>query len=276
MPTLIASTASIDPRAEIAEDVEIGPFCVIGPQVRIGRGTRLENSVTLMGRTTLGQGNRVYPGAVIGAEPQDLSYDGGDTEVVIGDGNVIRECVTINRATRKENGATCIGSDNYRMACCHVAHDTIVEDEGLFANQVLLAGHMRIGTGAVLSGQVAVHHFVTVGRYAFVGGCSRIVKDVPPFMMVQGFDGEVHGVNTVGLRRRKFAQESINALKEAHRILWRSGLPKKEAVERIQSENGEVAEVRLLIEFLHASDRGRMGRALEASRPAPVIPGEEA
>ena len=173
MATCFADNASIDPRAEIDDEVEIGPFCVIGPKVRIGRGTRLENNVTLMGNVTIGCYNHIYPNAVIGGEPQDISYTGSDTKVVIGDHNIIRECVTINRASEKEDGVTRVGDHNFLMACCHVAHDCQLGNHIIIANGTLLAGHVHVHDHASLSGAVAVHHFATIGSYSFVAGVER-------------------------------------------------------------------------------------------------------
>ena len=173
MSTYFAENTVIDPRAEIDDEVEIGPFCVIGPKVRIGRGTRLENNVTLMGNVTIGCYNHIYPNAVIGGEPQDISYTGSDTKVVIGDHNIIRECVTINRASEKEDGVTRVGDHNFLMACCHVAHDCQLGNHIIIANGSLLAGHVHVHDHASLSGAVAVHHFATIGSYSFIAGVER-------------------------------------------------------------------------------------------------------
>jgi len=178
MSTRIAPNAIIDPRAEIDDDVEIGPFCVVGSQVRILRGTRLLNSVTISGHVTIGRDNLIYPNVVIGGEPQDISYAGSDTQVVIGDGNTIREGVTINRGSEKEDGVTRIGSRNFLMACSHVAHDCKLGNHIIMANGSLLGGHVHVQDYASLSGAVAVHHYTTIGSYSFVGGLSRVLHDV--------------------------------------------------------------------------------------------------
>jgi UDP-N-acetylglucosamine acyltransferase len=170
MATSIAANAWVDPRAELDEEVEIGPFCMIGPGARIGRGTRLLNNVTLMGRVTLGVDNVLFPNVVIGADPQDISYQVSDTSVEIGDGNTFREGVTVNRASEKEDGATRIGSHNFLMGNCHVAHDCKLGDNILIANGSLLAGHVHVHNNAAISGGCAVHQFVTVGAYSFIGG----------------------------------------------------------------------------------------------------------
>ncbi|MHC4605365.1 MAG: acyl-ACP--UDP-N-acetylglucosamine O-acyltransferase [Planctomycetota bacterium] len=267
-------TSVIEKGAQIAPDAEIGPFCFVGPGVKIGSGCRLLRSVTVLGNTRIGSRNVFHPFCVIGGEPQDFKYRGEDSETVIGNDNVFRENVTVNKGTAVDENRTVIGDRNYFMACCHIAHDTIIEDECLLANQSLLSGHIHVQQGAIISGQTALHHFVTVGLHSFVGGCSRINQDVPPFMIVQGMDAEVHGVNTIGLRRRGFKPAAINALREAHRLIWRSGLPKTRALDQLETQSGSIAEIRTLIEFLRASDQGRLGRAREVNRPGPIVPGE--
>ena len=222
MATKIAPSAFIDPRAEIDAEVAIGPFCVVGPKVTIGRGTRLENNVTLMGRCTIGEHNHIFPGVVIGGPPQDVSYRGEDTEVVIGDGNLIRECVTINLATTKEDGITSVGDRCYLMACCHVAHDCRLGDRVIMANGTLLGGHVHVHNDATFSGGVGVHHFATIGSFSFVSGLSRVLHDVPPFMLVEGSPARPRCVNLVALRRHQFPAETIDALDEAHRLLYRA------------------------------------------------------
>ncbi|MEX2558686.1 MAG: acyl-ACP--UDP-N-acetylglucosamine O-acyltransferase, partial [Pirellulales bacterium] len=180
MASYVGEHAAIDSRAEIDADVEIGPYCVIGPHVRIGRGTRLENGVTITGHVTIGQENHFYPGVVVGGEPQDLSYQGSDTQVVIGDHNTFREGVTVNRATEKEDGVTRVGSHNYLMACSHVAHDCRLGNHIIIANGSLLGGHVHVHDHASLSGGVVVHHYATIGSYSFVAGLSRVLHDAPP------------------------------------------------------------------------------------------------
>ena len=211
MSTLVADTAVIDPQAELADSVEVGPFCVIGPQVTIEAGTRLENHVTMIGHVRIGRYNHIHPSAVIGGEPQDLSYRGSDTRVVIGDHNVIREGVTINRATEKEDGVTSIGSHYYLMACCHVAHDCRLGDHVIIANGTLLGGHVHVHDHASLSGAVGVHHFTTIGSYSFVGGLSRVLHDVPPFMLVEGSPARPRCINVVALRRNGFPSDVVGA-----------------------------------------------------------------
>ena len=268
MATHLADNASIDSRAEIDNDVEIGPFCVIGPNVRIGRGTRLENNVTIMGDVTIGCDNHIYPNAVIGGEPQDISYAGGDTKVVIGDHNIIRECVSINRASEKEDGVTRIGDHNFLMGCCHVAHDCQLGNHIITANNTLLAGHVHVHDHASLSGAVAVHHFATIGSYSFVGGLSAVRHDVPPYMLVEGYPARPHCINAVGLRRNNFSPQIIQALAEAHRLLYRSKVGLENAWEILRANGQLVPQVNHLLSFIQGQHEGLHGRGRERRRAA--------
>lgn len=260
-------TAIIDPRAKIAEDVEIGPYSVIGPSVTLGPGCRLENNVTIIGRTTVGPNCKFHAGAVIGGTPQDQKYRGEDTELIIGANNVIREFVTINTGTAGGGGKTIIGDGNLLMAYVHVAHDCILGNHIVLANVATLGGHIVVADGARISGLAAVHHFVTIGRLAFVGGCAKVVRDVPPFMMVDGNPARVRGLNLEGLKRSGMSKEDIQDLKEAYRLLYRSDLNRSQAIEEMEkrglAEKPPVAEI---IRFLHESERGRRGRGREALR----------
>ncbi len=272
----IHPSAVVEPGAAVDPSAEVGPFCLVGPQLRIGPGTRLLHSVTATGRTTIGARNVIHPFCVVGGDPQDLKFKGEDSVTLIGDDNIFREGVTVNKGTWLGGNKTVVGNRNYIMAGAHVAHDTVIEDQCIMANAVMLAGHIKVESFAILSGMVAVHHFVTIGRFAFIGGVSRISHDCPPFMITQGFAGEVRGVNSVGLRRRGFKPGVINALREAHRTIWRSGLPKPEALADLERRNGGIEEIRALIAFLRASDLGRMGRARESLRTTPATPEPEA
>ncbi|MDP6958680.1 MAG: acyl-ACP--UDP-N-acetylglucosamine O-acyltransferase [Planctomycetota bacterium] len=260
---MIHSTAIIEKGAKLADDVEVGPFCYVGPNVDIGPGNKLINSVTILGRTTIGERNRFHPFSVIGGDPQDLKYRGENSETIIGNNNIFRENCTVNKGTEVGGGRTVIGSQNYLMACSHIAHDTIIEDHCILANTCLLAGHIKIEKWAILSGNVMVHHFVTVGQHAFIGGMSRINQDTPPFMICQGLNGEIRGLNSVGLRRRGFSDESINLLRDAHRKIWRSDGPTSEVLTQIETESGSNKEIQTLLNFLRASGKGKMGRARE-------------
>jgi UDP-N-acetylglucosamine acyltransferase len=268
MAVFVSPLAAVDPRAELADDVFVGPFCTIGPLVRIGTGTRLENSVTLMGRVTLGCDNVVYPGAVIGGEPQDLSYRRGDTQVVVGDGNVIREGVTINRGTEKENGLTVVGSQNFLMAGCHVAHDCRLGNRIVIANNTLLGGHVHVHDHATLSGGIGVNHFATIGAFSFTAGLSRVLHDVPPFMLVEGDPARPRCVNTVALKRNGFPLDAITALTEAHRLLYRIRVGLEQAHGALEQAGRMTAEVQQLFDFIREQQDGRHGRSREKLRRA--------
>ncbi len=259
-------TAIIDPKAEIAPDVDIGPFCRIGPHVCIDSGCVLRERVSIEGHTRLGRGNRIFPGACIGFPPQDLSYGEDPTGVSIGEENIIREYVTIHRGTKKSGGETRIGNHNYLMAMAHVAHDCRVEDHVLLENNVLLAGHIHVEHHAVVSGGTAMHHFTTVGCHAFVGGLTRIVHDIPPYMIVEGHPARVRGVNTIGLRRRRFPEETISTLEQAYRRLYCYGQPRSRTLPELEGQQDSPPEVRHLLESLRRSEQGKHGRYQEALR----------
>ena len=264
----IASTAVVEPGAEIAADVRIGHGCVISGRSVIGRGTVLENNVTLMGDVRIGERNRIFPNCVIGGDPQDVSYRGTRTRVVIGDDNVIREGVTINRGSEKEDGETTVGHSNFLMACSHVAHDCQIGDSCILANGTLLGGHVRVHSHASLSGAVAVHHWVTIGGWSFVAGLSRVLHDVPPFMLCEGLPARPRCINVVALRRGGFSPESIAALSEAHRLLYRAKVGLEQAREILRSQGLLLPHVGPLMEFLSHQREGRHGRARERRRAA--------
>ena len=268
MAARIAETAAIDSTAEIDDDVEIGPFTVIGPHARIKSGTRLLNSVTIMGNVTIGHDNVIYPNVVIGGEPQDVSYAGSDTQVVIGDGNIIREGVTINRGSEKEDGITRLGDKNFLMACCHIAHDCKLGDHIIIANGTLLGGHVHIEDYASLSGAVAVHHFTTIGSYSFVGGLSRVLHDVPPFMLCEGHPARPRCINVVALKRNDFTTETVYCLSEAHRLLYRAKVGLDHAREILRSNNKLVPAVNELLSFIQVQQEGKHGRSRERRRAA--------
>ena len=264
----VADHAVVDSRAQIAEDVEIGPFCVIGPHATIGAGTRLENHVTITGHVTIGQGNHLFPGVVIGADPQDLSYRGSDTKVVIGDHNVFRESVTINRGTEKEDGITAVGNHCYLMAGSHVAHDCRLGDRVIMANATLLGGHVHVHNDATISGGVAIHHFATVGSYAFVGGLSRVLHDVPPYMLADGNPARPRCINIVALKRHGFAAEETQALAEAHRLIYRSKVGLDHAREILRTNGHLLPAINHLLTFIETQQEGRHGRSRERRRAA--------
>lgn len=268
MASYVADHAVVDPRAEIDSDVEIGPFCVIGPNVRIGKGTRLENGVTLMGHVTIGEHNHIFPGVVIGGEPQDVSYRGSDTRVEIGDHNIFREGVTINRASEKEEGVTSVGSHNFLMACSHVAHDCRLGSHIIIANGTLLGGHVHIHDHASLSGGIGVHHYATIGSYSFTAALSRVLHDVPPFMLVDGHPTRPRCINVVALKRNNFSSESIECIAEAHRLLYRAKVGLDHAREILRGNGQLVPHVNELLSFVQIQQEGKHGRGRERRRAA--------
>jgi acyl-[acyl-carrier-protein]--UDP-N-acetylglucosamine O-acyltransferase len=252
----VHTTAIIDPEAEIGVDVTIGPYCVIGPAVVLGEGCWLQNHVTLCGPTKIGARNRFYAYCSIGQQSQDLKYAGEPTYLEIGHENVFREFVTVSRATGKGN-VTRIGNRGNFLAYSHIAHDCDVGDRVIFSNNATLGGHVVVEEYAVLGGLTAVHQFCRIGKHAITGGCTKVVQDVPPFMIVDGNPAEVRGVNLVGLERRGFSHDTIRALKEAYRILYRAKLNTKQALEEL-GRNGlaEISEVNDLMKFIEVSQRG--------------------
>ena len=246
--------------AELADDVYVGPFCLIGPKVRIGAGTRLRSHVCVEGRTVIGSGNVVYAGASIGCEPQDKKYAGEDTELFIGDNNVIRENCTLSIGTIQDHGVTRVGSGNLFMANVHVAHDCLVGDNTIIANNVALAGHVTVEDYAIVGGQTGVHQFVRIGQHAMVGGASAVLRDVPPFVICSGNPCSPAGLNSVGLRRFGYSDQIVRGLHHAYRALYREGLIVKEAVEKIRALVDEFPEGREQIEafaeFVASSPRG--------------------
>lgn len=266
MATLVADTAHVDPHAEIADGVEIGPYCVIGPDVRIGKGTKLIAHVCVLGVTTIGENNTISPYVVIGGDPQDLSYHGAPTRVEIGDNNIIREGVTINRGTEKEDWVTRVGSNCYFMATSHVAHDCKLGDKITIANGSMLGGHVHVESNASISGGVAVHHYTTIGGFSFIGGQSRIVHDVPPYMLVDGNPSKVRCINVVGLKRNGITPDAVDALHEAHRLIYRAKMNVKHAAEILESHGQICPDVQRLLTFIQAQNDGKHGRARERFR----------
>jgi len=268
LPAVVHPSAVVEPGARLDDDVLVGPFCWVSAGAVIGRGTVLENHVTIMGDVRIGEQNHLFPNAVIGGEPQDVSYRGTCTRVEIGDGNIIREGVTINRATEKEEGVTSIGSGNFLMACCHVAHDCRIGDHCILANGTLLGGHVRVHSRASLSGAVAVHHWATIGGWSFVAGLSRVLHDVPPFMLCEGLPARPRCINVVALKRGGFSPEAIAAVSDAHRLLYRAKVGLDPAREILRSQGMLLPEVLNLLEFLASQHEGRHGRARERRRAA--------
>ncbi len=267
MSARIDPWAKVDPSAVLDDDVVVGPFAVVGADVRIGAGTELLPHAVVLGPTTLGARNRVHPHACIGGDPQDLSFRGEVVRLEVGDRNVFRENVTVSRGTMKEQGLTRMGSGCLLMAGAHVAHDCVLGDSVIMGNNVLLAGHVHVESGAILNGAAAFHHYTTVGSLSYVGGLSRIHQDVPPYMVIEGSPARVVKVNAVGMRRAGIVEERVRAVKEAHRLLWRSEmLVRDRALERMERDGGMTEEVAHLVAFLRRQMAGKHGRAREALR----------
>ena len=262
----ISPLAFIHPHAQIGTEVRIGPFCVIGPDVTIGDCCELMNHVTIDGLTSVGPHNVFYQNVVIGAAPQDLKYLGQKTQTIIGADNVFRENCTVHRGTELGGGKTVIGSANLFMIGCHVAHDCLLEDKIILGNLSLLAGHVKIEEGAVISALIGIHHFVTVGKYSYIGGMTPVRRDVPPFMKFSGDPNEVRGVNKEGLNRHNFSPDDINELKQAFRRLFRKGSSISEQLNQLQAQPDLNGHVNYLCRFMRNSCRGRFGRFLELDR----------
>lgn len=259
--------ASVDPRAQLGEGTEIGPFCVVGPEIVLGDGCRLVSHVSITGQTTIGAENVFYPFCSIGGEPQDISFRGEPAQTRIGDRNTFRECSQVNRGTAKDQRVTRVGNDNLIMACCHIAHDCVLEDHIIMANNTILGGHVHVESMVNFGGAAAVHHFVTVGRLAFVGGMTRIPKDVPPFMISEGNPARLWMVNKVGCERGGVGKDALAELKRAHRLLFRSESRWEDAIAEIEATGPVCDEVRYLLEFCRVRIKeGEKGRLLESRR----------
>ena len=262
---VIHPAAAVDPRAELAHGVWIGPGCVVGGDVRLGPNTRLESHVSLAGRTEIGADNRFAPFVSIGGEPQDLGYKGDPTGVRIGDGNVFKEFVTVHRGTVKGGGTTRIGDRNFLMAYTHIAHDCQVGSEIVFTNAATLAGHVVVQDFAMLSAFTGVHQFCRIGRFAFTGGFSVITQDVPPFCKVAGMRPvHIYGLNGVGLRRRGFSADRVRDLKAMLKLLFFSGLNTSQAMERIEASFPPGEDRDELLDFIRSSRRGIIRKASES------------
>ena len=269
METTISPLSEVSQNATLGSGVKIGPFCVVGPDVTIGDGTELQSHVVLRGRTTVGCGNRFWPGSVIGGEPQDVSYSDSTTQIEIGDNNIFREGVTVNRGADKEDGVTRIGNNNMFMANSHVAHNCHVFNNVILVNGVLLGGHVHVHDGAIVSGNSVVHHFSTLGRLSFVSGGCRVPHDIPPFMLAAGSDNPtVKTVNLVGMRRAGISENAISVVRQAHRLLYRRNKPLDEVLQHFdETLNGIIPiELSTLLTFIQAQRRGSLGRAREAVR----------
>jgi UDP-N-acetylglucosamine acyltransferase len=253
---MIHPTAIIESGARIAGNVAIGAYSLIGPQVELGEGTWIGPHVVIEGRTRIGRNNRIWQFSSIGGVPQDKKYAGEDTSVEIGDGNTIREYVTINRGTMGDARVTRVGNDNWIMAYVHIAHDCQVGSSTIFANSTALAGHVQVGDWAILGGVTLVHQFVRIGAHSFTGMGTCLDRDLPPYVRASGDRAQPYGINTVGLRRRGLPGETIDAIKRAYRTIYRSGLGQDEVKRDLELQAASCAEVRVLLDFLNASTRG--------------------
>ncbi len=257
---VIHATALIDARAELDADVQVGPYALIGPGVKVGRGTHIGAHCVIEGPTTIGCDNRIFSHAALGAAPQDMKYRGEPTELVVGDRNTIREFCTLNRGTAQDVGVTRLGHDNWVMAYVHLAHDVQVGSHTILANNATLAGHVHIGDWVLVGGLTGVHQFCKIGAHAMTGFQSHVSQDVPPFMTVAGNPLSVHGINAEGLRRRGFARERIQQVKQMHRLLYRDSLTMEQASQAIAALLGTTPEgdddVQRMLDFLAAAKRG--------------------
>jgi UDP-N-acetylglucosamine acyltransferase len=256
MSTRVHPTAIVDPGARLAADVEVGAYSIIGAKVEIGEGTWIGAHVVLDGPMRIGRKNRIFHFASLGAAPQDKKYAGEPTSVEIGDGNTIREYVTINRGTAQDIGVTRLGDDNWLMAYAHLAHDCQVGSHTIFANCTQLAGHVTIEDWVILGGFTGVHQHVRVGAHSFTGIGTHLTQDLPPYVTAAGEEGRPYGLNTNGLKRRGFTPEALAALKRAYRTLYRSGLSLEAAKRELEAQAATSPEVRRFVDFIGTSKRG--------------------
>jgi UDP-N-acetylglucosamine acyltransferase len=252
---MIHATAVIHPKAQIGVDCEIGPFCVIGENVVLGDRCKLHSHVVIDGHTKLGSGNEIFPFASIGLKTQDLKWKGGITRTEIGDNNTFRENVTIHSAT-SDGEVTSVGSHNHILAYCHIAHNCVVGNRIIMSNVGTLAGHVTVEDHAIVGGLAAVHQFCRIGKMAIIGGCSKVVQDVPPFMLADGNPAETRTINKVGLERNGISEDAQNGLRQAYKILFREGLTVSNALTKIESDLPKTPELQHLVHFVRSSQRG--------------------
>jgi len=252
---MIHPTAIIHPGAQHGANCEIGPYCVIGRHVTLGDGCRLLSHVVIDGQTTLGRENEIFPFSSIGLKTQDLKWKGGTPRTEIGDHNTFREYVTIHSAT-SDGETTIVGSHNHILAYCHIAHNCTLGNHIIMSNVGTLAGHVTVEDHAIVGGLAAVHQFCRIGKSAIIGGCSKVVQDVPRFMMADGNPAQIRTINKVGLERNNMSEEAQAALKNAYKILFREGLTISNALTRIEAELSPLPEIKQLVEFTRASERG--------------------
>ena len=252
----IHPTAVVSAAANLDEGVEIGPYSIIAADVNIGKNTIIGPHVVIDEHTDIGEGCRIFQFASIGAVPQDLKFRGEETRTIIGNHNTIREFVTIHRATAADIGVTVMGDYNLIMAYCHIAHNCKLGNRIVMANAANLAGHIHVEDNAIIGGLTGIHQFTRIGAHCIIGGCSGVGKDVPPFTMASGNMAKLYGLNLIGLKRRNFSEETIQSLKQAYRIVFRSSLLLKTALEKVKAEVADIPEVRQFIHFIENSQRG--------------------
>ena len=251
----VHSTAIIHRKAKIGDGCDIGPYCVIGENVTLGAKCRLHSHVVIDGHTRLGKENEIFPFASIGLKTQDLKWKGGITRTEIGDGNTFREYVTIHSATG-DGEITRVGSHNTVLAYSHIAHNCVLGDKIIMSNVATLAGHVTVEDFAVIGGLAAIHQFCRIGKLAMIGGCSKVVQDVPPFMIADGNPAETRTINKVGMERNGISEKAQSAMRQAYKILFREGLTIPNALDKIEKKVSESAEVKYLVQFIRASERG--------------------
>lgn len=256
MRTEVHPSAIVDRGAKLGKGVSVGPYSVIGPRVEVGEGTWIGAHVVLDGRIKIGRNNKIFHFASLGAPPQDKKYGGEETAVEIGDGNTIREYVTMNRGTAQDIGTTRVGNDNWIMAYVHFAHDCQIGNKTIFANACQLAGHVTVGDWAIFGATTLVHQFVHIGAHAFTGMGTYLPQDLPPYVMAAGNMAKPYGINSEGLKRRDFSPEAIAGLKRAYRTLYRSGLGLEEAKAQLREQVAACPQVQEIVEFLDRSKRG--------------------
>jgi UDP-N-acetylglucosamine acyltransferase len=258
--THIHPTAIVDPAAQLDSSVEVGAYSVIGPHVQIGARTKIGPHVVIDGHTTIGCDNTFFQFSSIGAAPQDKKYAGEPTRLEIGDRNMVREFCTFNRGTAQDAGVTRLGNDNWIMAYVHLAHDCLVGDHTIFANNAQLAGHVQVGDWAILGGHSGVHQFCKIGAHAMLGMFTSLTQDVPPFVILNGNPAAAHGINAEGLKRRGFSRDEINAIRNAYKIIYKSGLTLDEAKAMLaaeeQKEPAVASHLKTMREFLESVTRG--------------------
>ena len=255
-PNMIHPTAIVHPRAQLGQDVAVGPYSVIGADVEIGAGTRIGPHVVIEGRTRIGANNLVHSFCSLGAAPQDKKYTSEPTRLEIGDRNTIREFCTFNRGTAQDAGVTRVGNDNWIMAYVHIAHDCQVGDNTVFANNAQLAGHVCVGDFAILGGYTGAHQFVSIGAHSITGVGTVLLQDLPPYVTAAGNTAKPYGINSEGLKRRGFSPEAIGAIKAAYKTLYKSGLTLDQAKQELSAQAGSHPEVGLFVDFLQRARRG--------------------